>query len=402
MEATANVLKLLESSQQIDINSIAQLRIKDDLSIAIQHARVVGVVESEFAEAEKRKRNIHNIIEDLKGSVRVFCRCRPLNAKEIEEGSVGTLRLVDNMTLKTNDGLEFGFDAAFNPGTQEQVFEDCKDLVQSAIDGYSVAMLAYGQTGAGKTFTMYGVHGNEGVVPRSIREIYRIIDQESVHFTFTVVGSMFELYQNDLIDLLNEEKSTASRKLSIKMDPSEGVQIERLIAEECTNVDSLEDLLDRGRKRRTKIATALNSESSRSHLVFVIHVTRVNRETQETLKGKILFCDLAASQQLKRSQAIGQRQREAIEINKSLAALGDVIEALTKRERQIPYRNHKLTQIMQDSLGGTAKTLMFVNCSPADSQINESLMALKYATRVKQITNTVVKNNDKLDVRSGV
>merc|ERR1719261_2256184 len=113
----------------------------------------------------------------------------------------------------------------------------------------------------------------------------------------------------------------------------------------------------------------------------MIKIVSVNHDTKEKLRGKILLCDLAGSERLKKSEVSGEAQKEAIEINKSLTALGDVIEALTKKQKQIPYRNHKLTQLMQDSLGGTAKTLMFVNCSPADLNKEETLMALKYATR---------------------
>mmetsp|Transcript_159788 Transcript_159788/g.388000 ORF Transcript_159788/g.388000 Transcript_159788/m.388000 type:complete len:137 (+) Transcript_159788:2-412(+) len=135
----------------------------------------------------------------------------------------------------------------------------------------------------------------------------------------------------------------------------------------------------------------MNSESSRSHLVLLIKIVSVNKETKEQLRGKILICDLAGSERLKKSQVTEDAQKEAIEINKSLTALGDVIEGLTKGQKMIPYRNHKLTQLMQDSLGGSAKTLMFVNCSPANSNVDETVMSLKYATRAKKITNTAKK-----------
>merc|ERR1712188_60492 len=114
----------------------------------------------------------------------------------------------------------------------------------------------------------------------------------------------------------------------------------------------------------------------------------VNKETKEQVRGKLLLCDLAGSERLKKSEVTGQQQKESIEINKSLTALGDVIEALTKGLKQIPYRNHKLTQVMQDALGGTAKTLMFVNCSPASSNVEETVQTLKYANRAKKVTNT--------------
>merc|ERR1719189_807269 len=135
----------------------------------------------------------------------------------------------------------------------------------------------------------------------------------------------------------------------------------------------------------------MNSESSRSHLVLLIKIITVNKSTKEMLQGKILMCDLAGSERLKKSQVSEEMQKEAIEINKSLTALGDVIEGLTKGSKVVPYRNHKLTQLMQDSLGGTAKTLMFINCSPANSNVDETINSLKYATRAKTITNTTKK-----------
>lgn len=131
----------------------------------------------------------------------------------------------------------------------------------------------------------------------------------------------------------------------------------------------------------------MNDKSSRSHLILIIKIVSVNRETKDQLVGKMLLCDLAGSERLKKSQVEDDAQKEAIEINKSLTALGDVIEALTKGSKQIPHRNHKLTQLLQDSLGGTAKTLMFVNISPAGSNEDETRMSLKYATRAKGIKN---------------
>merc|ERR1712113_1217488 len=132
----------------------------------------------------------------------------------------------------------------------------------------------------------------------------------------------------------------------------------------------------------------MNAESARSHLIFCVKTVSINKETKEKLVGKILIVDLAGSERLSKSQVTGDGAKEAIEINKSLTALGDVIEALTKNSKMIPYRNHKLTQLMQDSLGGTAKTLMFVNCSPASNNEDETVMSLKYAQRAKKITNT--------------
>merc|ERR1719247_4092875 len=169
--------------------------------------------------------------------------------------------------------------------------------------------------------------------------------------------------------------------------------IEHLVEESCKNADELNKVLARGNEMRHVAATAMNSESSRSHLLLIIKIVSVNKETRDQLRGKLLLVDLAGSERLKKSEASGDMAKEAIEINKSLTALGDVIEALTKKQKQIPYRNHKLTQIMQDSLGGSAKTLMFVNCSPAKSNMDETSMSLKYATRAKNVTNKAVKSS---------
>lgn len=380
----------LADSQQVDMKSIDALReMKDKLQTALKAALEAGVPEADLVPIDQRRKKLHNAVEDLKGSIRVFCRVRPLSKKETGQGDTSICEAVDQMTVKVKDE-QFLFDAVFTPGTQDEVFEDCRDLVQSAADGYNVTMFAYGQTGAGKTFTMYGTKGNEGTAPRTIQEIFKVTQQGSDRFEYTVVGSMLELYCNAVVDLLSKGNPSQSKaKLNIRQEKNGNVAVEGLTEEECKNADELTNLLERGNEQRTVAATAMNSESSRSHLILIIKIISVNKETKEVLKGKMLMCDLAGSERLKRSEVTDHQQTEAIAINKSLTALGDVIEALTKGGKGVvPYRNHKLTLLMQDSLGGTAKTLMFVNCSPASSNLDETFMSLKYAQRAKKITNT--------------
>jgi len=313
-----------------------------------------------------------------------------LSRKERHEGDREITHATDSMTLEVKDGGTYAFDAVFTPGTQEELFEDCRDLIRSAFDGYNVALLAYGQTGAGKTFTMHGAPGAEGTAPRAVEEIFRVVDAGRGRFEYTVLASMLELYRNDLVDLLSKGDPAASRsRLSLRQGKSGAVVVEHLTEEECRNAGELSALLERGNAQRTVAATAMNSESSRSHLVLAVRIVGVNRETKEQTRGKVLMCDLAGSERLKKSLATEGTQKEAIEINRSLTALGDVIESLSRNQKVIPYRNHKLTQLLQDSLGGTAKTLMFVNCSPALSSLDETLMSLRYASRAKQITNRV-------------
>merc|ERR1712137_313216 len=254
-------------------------------------------------------------------------------------------------------------------------------------------MFAYGQTGAGKTYTLYGVQGNEGTVPRTVIELYNTLEKGLSRFNYTVMASMVELYKNDLIDLLVKgNPNTTLKKLNVRQDKMGVVKIDNLTEETCGRATELLNLLERGNHQRTVAATAMNTESSRSHLILIINIISVDRETHDQVRGKILICDLAGSERLKKSLAREDLQKQTIEINKSLTALGDVIEALTKNQKQIPYRNHKLTQVLADSLGGTAKTLMFVNCSPASSNVDETIMSMKYATRAKKVTNTTKRS----------
>jgi len=389
-----SVKEALSDAKKADMSDIDSMRAaKDKLAEAITDALAAHVAESDLKDAEIRRKKLHNTIEDLKGSTRVFCRVRPLSSKEKDQGDTKVTKAVDSMNLSIESASggsnKYAFDAVFTPGTQDEIFNDCKDLVQSAVDGYNVTLFAYGQTGAGKTFTMYGVKGQEGVAPRTIQELYRVMEEGKSRCNYTVMCSMLELYRNDLVDLLSKDNPAASKgKLNIKVDKSGAVNVENLSEEACESAEELSRLLERGSEQRTVAATAMNSESSRSHLVLMITVISVNKETKEKMRGKILLVDLAGSERLKKSQAEGDGEKEAIEINKSLTALGDVIEGITKNQKVISYRNHKLTQLMQDSLGGSAKTLMFVNCSPASSNLDETTMSLKYATRAKTITNT--------------
>jgi hypothetical protein len=164
--------------------------------------------------------------------------------------------------------------------------------------------------------------------------------------------------------------------------------------------EELEHIMEEGERKRHTTATKMNSCSSRSHLLLsiIVECTIKDQQGETMVYGKITLCDLAGSERPKKSEVSGDALKEAIEINKSLSALGDVIEALTKGSKSVPYRNHRLTMLMQDSLGGTAKTLMFVNCSPAGSNAEESITSMKWASRARQITNDVKRNVDSKEV----
>merc|ERR1711974_77960 len=185
----------------------------------------------------------------------------------------------------------------------------------------------------------------------------------------------------------------SSAKLEVRRDARTGdTSIENVEERVVSDPDQLMRLLEEGVERRTVATTQMNTDSSRSHLFLSISVEVYDREVKSSVTGKIRLCDLAGSERPKKSGASGDVMREAIEINKALTALGDVIEALTRsgpRGGPVPYRNHKLTQLLSDSLGGTAKTLMFVNVAPARSEVEETLNSLAYASRVRKVTNDV-------------
>eukprot|EP00927_Polykrikos_kofoidii_P076757 TRINITY_DN73796_c0_g1_i1.p1 TRINITY_DN73796_c0_g1~~TRINITY_DN73796_c0_g1_i1.p1 ORF type:complete len:770 (+),score=111.89 TRINITY_DN73796_c0_g1_i1:115-2424(+) len=405
----AFVAQVVAAARDVDLSNMAALRAaKEQLSDTIREARCHQISEADLAGAERTRRRVHNAIEDLKGSIRVFCRVRPLLPKEIEQNEPVAVRALDGMTLEVDRGgrycggpsgsryedepVQFAFDAVFSPASQQEVFQDCSDLLQSAFDGYNVTIFAYGQTGSGKTYTMSGlVADRPGLAPQLIDEIYGIAARDAGRFGHRVVASMFELYRNDIIDLLQPPFGTGGpvtprRKVSVRTDKDGHVHVENVTEEYCPDPAALAGVMERGTLMRKTAATAMNSESSRSHLILTVRITRTNLETGAELRGKIMLVDLAGSERLKKSHVSGDMAKEAIEINRSLTALGDVIEALTQGQASIPYRNHKLTQVLQDSLGRTAKTLMFVHCAPTRTNVEETFASLKYAARAKKIT----------------
>eukprot|EP00929_Paragymnodinium_shiwhaense_P118237 TRINITY_DN90175_c0_g1_i1.p1 TRINITY_DN90175_c0_g1~~TRINITY_DN90175_c0_g1_i1.p1 ORF type:complete len:1279 (+),score=327.97 TRINITY_DN90175_c0_g1_i1:77-3913(+) len=287
-----------------------------------------------------------------------------------------------------DDHPVFAFDACWTPGSQQDVFEDAMDLVQSAVDGYNVTIFAYGQTGAGKTYTMYGGKNPDerGLCPRAAEELFAIIERQGSQgrCEFSVTTSLVELYCKRFIDLLDIK---SNRNLKIRNTPQGEVYLENLHEQPVTSPEEIKRLIDLGLRERHTREHQLNAASSRSHLMLILKVCSKDKQTGKTLHGKMLLVDLSGSERVRRSGVTGAGLKEACEINSSLSALGDVIQALVRGDNHVPYRNHELTQVMQDSLGGTAKTLMFVNLSPATCNLTESLMSLKYAQRAKGVVN---------------
>ncbi|CAF1717227.1 kinesin-like protein KIN-14E [Brassica napus] len=371
---------------------------KNEQTAAILKMQGAQLAELEilYKEEQVLRKRYYNTIEDMKGKIRVYCRIRPLNEKESSEKKMQVLTSVDEFTVehpwKDDKRKQHIYDRVFDMrATQDDVFEDTKYLVQSAVDGYNVCIFAYGQTGSGKTFTIYGHENNPGLTPRATKELFKILKRDSNRFSFSLKAYMVELYQDTLVDLLLP-KSARRLKLEIKKDSKGMVFVENVTTIPISTLEELRMIIERGSERRHVSGTNMNEESSRSHLILSVVIESIDLQTQSVARGKLSFVDLAGSERVKKSGSAGCQLKEAQSINKSLSALGDVIGALSSGNQHIPYRNHKLTMLMSDSLGGNAKTLMFVNVSPAESNLDETYNSLLYASRVRTIVNDPSKH----------
>lgn len=347
----------------------------------------IASLEAAVVAADAKRREAHNQLVELKGNIRVFCRVRPNPSSVAQISSDGSSIRV----YADSKPYEFNFDKVFNPdASQSDIFNQVSDLVQSALDGYNVCLFSYGQTGAGKTHTMQGnsAPGQEGIIPRSISKILKTVETlKEQGWEYTLEASFVEVYNEQLRDLLVEKKGAGkiTENNAIQHAPNGGHTIiqgaTRLaIASEY----DAQEIVNRAAASRAVESTAMNSTSSRSHSIFMLYISGCHEATETVLKGSLNLVDLAGSERLNRSQAEGQRAKEACSINKSLSSLGDVFAALSSKQAHIPYRNSKLTHLLQPCLGGSGKTLMFVNINPEPMSAQESLCSLRFASKVNQ------------------
>lgn len=360
-------------------------------------------MEHRLRDSESIRRRLHNTVLELKGNVRVFCRIRPLSENEeqgceslalapITTGDLSGRGLeLENASQKSalNKDVQkhmFTFDRTFGPSsTQEEVFEEVSMLVQSALDGYRVCIFAYGQTGSGKTHTMLGNPSNEGIIPRSVRQIFSTAEKDSERgWKYTMKAAMLEIYNEDIKDLLGPGPPDGKKHVISSNDTGEaaGVEVSYLEWSEVKSSEDVSRLLKKAMKERSVGSTACNAQSSRSHMVFMLAVDGTNAATGQRLSGALSLVDLAGSERVGKSEVTGDRLKETQSINKSLSALGDVIAALGTKEGHVPYRNSKLTFLLQNSLSGQGKALMLCNVGPSTSAASESLCTLRFASKV--------------------
>lgn len=355
-------------------------------------------------------------------SVRVAVRIRPLVTREISDMcKVCTSVTPNEPQVWLGKEKAFTYDHVFDIGSkQTQVYDLCvRKLVEGCFLGYNATVLAYGQTGSGKTYTM-GTgftepsaveEGSQGIVPRAMQQVFDEIelriqeakDKNQQAPEFKVTAQFLELYNEELIDLLdNNCNHAANSGKHIKIHQENGtVQVVGAISRQVKTVLEAYECLESGALSRTTASTQMNTQSSRSHAIFTLAIQQsiVASETQdvETLSAKFHFVDLAGSERLKRTGATGERAREGISINTGLLCLGNVISVLGDESRKashVPYRDSKLTRLLQDSLGGNSQTVMIACISPSERDFMESLNTLRYANRARNIKNKVIMNHD--------
>ncbi|KAI3786788.1 hypothetical protein L1987_40760 [Smallanthus sonchifolius] len=338
------------------------------------------------------RRRLYNQVIELKGNIKVFCRCRLLNHDEIAKGSTSVVDFdstQDNelkITGPDSSKKQFKFDHIFRPeDSQEAVFAQTSPLVVSVLDGFNVCIFAYGQTGTGKTFTMEGTAENWGVNYRTLEELFRVSDERSDIMRYQLFVSMLEVYNEKIKDLLVEDADQPAKKLEIKQSAEGTQEVPRLSQVPVHKTDDVWELLKSGSRVRSVGSTNANELSSRSHCLLRVTVLGENLVNGQRTRSHLWLVDLAGSERVGKIEVEGERLKESQFINKSLSALGDVISALASKTAHIPYRNSKLTHILQSSLGGDCKTLMFVQISPSSADLGETICSLNFASRVRGV-----------------
>ena len=351
--------------------------------------------------------NINNSNNSKKrSSITVAVRVRPLNQNELEISTVETIKVINNNSLliaidsssnskKSNQIKEqqFFFDYVFDKNTSQQTIYDytTKHLLVGLLEGFNATVFAYGATGAGKTYTMLGTSIDKGIMPRSITDLFKLLNNYN-NKEFKMIVAYIEIYNEIIRDLLGDGKV-----IDITEDPGKGVILIGANEMIVDNTEKFYDLLYIGNNKRTTGSTNNNECSSRSHAVLRINIDSIDRESNDIISGKFILVDLAGSEKTSANQnnTINQeRQKEGININKSLLALGLCINVLASKSKSkfVPWRNSKLTRILKDSLGGNSRIVMISNVSPSTFNVEETLNTLIYSNRAKNI-QTIIKKN---------
>ena len=352
--------------------------------------------------------------QETSENIKVCLRIRPMNLQEKGRNDMNCIEPVSsNQLIFTNKNMRrsYTYNLVFGPETtQEDIFYNCSinKLIDSALDGYSVTIFAYGQTGSGKTYTIMGRDDSinekiltnnkySGIMPKSINYIWNTVGSRQEKYYIKV--SFLEIYNEQINDLLN----IGNTNLQIRWDQRQGFFVEGLLVIECKKPEDIVEVILQGTKNRKKGSHELNKDSSRSHTILTVYVISEFHSQGQNFKkyGKISFVDLAGSERLKETHSSGGMIKETGNINKSLFVLGKVISSLTDKKnnnQHIPYRDSKLTMLLMDSIGGSAKTLMIACVSPSATYSDETMSTLNYASRTMNIKNKPLVQMEGKDV----
>ena len=367
------------------------------------------VPESNLKKEEKEL--LSSLQKTNKDFIKVFVRFRPLNdlendllsdncgwetPKYISDNQIGiysTKELKDtNAQIPAN--LIFKYDKIFNTDSQQnQIYENVgKRIVGDVMEGYNGTIFAYGQSGSGKTYTMYGPDIFDdiykGIIPRIVEDIFNYVEKADDNIDFQFKLSVLEIYKEVMYDLLNQQ----SGDIKIQENPETGIVIEGLSEVYLSSLEEFFEYVDLSQSNRKVAETKLNHNSSRSHCILILEVTQSFKKEKLIKKGTLNLVDLAGSEKVSKTGAVGLTLEEAKKINLSLSTLGNVIHALTHKSEHIPYRDSKLTRLLKESLGGNYKTSLIVTCSPHSYNLDEVISSLLFAKRVKTIKNVVKVN----------
>jgi len=355
------------------------------------------------------RRKYFNLVQELRGNIRVCIRARPITENDAKRGNNADKqeKLENALLFPDTDYIalkragfekkEYEFDRVYNEQhSQDEIFKDTKQLIGSVMDGYNVCIIAYGQTGSGKTYTMEGPANNRGVNFRALKELFTICKRRAADYDYEISVSMMEIYNETVLDLLSS-KEADKEGLKIRQG-KDGVFVENLTEEDVKNEDDIIRLMTLGNKNRAVGRTDMNEHSSRSHSILTVNVQGHNFTAGITYYGKLHLIDLAGSERVSKSHATGDRLKEAMAINKSLSALGNVLQRLQQKSPHVPYRDSKLTYLLSDSLGGNSKCMMFINISPCNFDADETFCSLEFAAKVSRVELGMAQQNK---VRAG-
>ena len=397
-----------------DSKKIKTIENEKSKNIPIKKANASDIKKEEKQDKEqldKEKELLSSLQKANTGFIKVFVRFRPLNELEndmlsdncgwetpkyISDTQIGiySTKEVKDTNAEIPSNLIFKYDKIFNSVSQQsQVYENVgKRIVGDVMEGYNGTIFAYGQSGSGKTYTMYGpdIYDDiyKGIIPRIVEDIFNYVEKADDNVDFQFKLSVLEIYKEVMYDLLTQQ----SGDIKIQENPETGIVIEGLSEVYLSSIEEFFEYVDLSQSNRKVAETKLNHNSSRSHCILILEVTQSFKKEKLIKKGTLNLVDLAGSEKVSKTGAVGLTLEEAKKINLSLSTLGNVIHALTHKSEHIPYRDSKLTRLLKESLGGNYKTSLIVTCSPHSYNLDEVISSLLFAKRVKTIKNVVKVN----------